>query len=55
MPSVRITDAARGIGRAAALRLATIGWDVHGGVCNASDGEELAAAAPHGRVTPDAQ
>lgn len=52
MPSVLITGAARGIGRAAALRLATLGWDVHAGVRTPADGEELAGAAPQGRITP---
>lgn len=52
MPSVLITGAARGIGRTAALRLATIGWDVHAGVRTEVDGAGLAAAAPPGRISP---
>jgi NAD(P)-dependent dehydrogenase (short-subunit alcohol dehydrogenase family) len=46
MPSVLITGAGRGIGRAAALRIADSGWDVYAGVRKAED----APAAP--RVTP---
>ena len=52
MPSVLVTGAARGIGRAAALRLATLGWEVYAGVRTPADGEDLATAAPQGRVTP---
>ncbi|HEU4974049.1 MAG TPA: SDR family NAD(P)-dependent oxidoreductase [Baekduia sp.] len=53
MPSVLITGAARGIGRAAALRLARAGWTVHAGVRQAADGVELAVAAGAGtRITP---
>jgi NAD(P)-dependent dehydrogenase (short-subunit alcohol dehydrogenase family) len=52
MPSLLITGAARGIGRAAALRLAELGWDVHAGVRSVADGEALAAAAPSGRIVP---
>lgn len=52
MPSVLITGAARGIGRAAALRMATLGWEVYAGVRTPADGEDLATAAPQGRVTP---
>jgi NAD(P)-dependent dehydrogenase (short-subunit alcohol dehydrogenase family) len=32
MPSVLVTGAARGIGRATVLRLAAAGWDVTAGV-----------------------
>lgn len=52
MPSVLITGAARGIGRAAVLHMAGLGWEVHAGVRNAADGERLVAAAPRDRVTP---
>lgn len=50
MPSVLVTGAARGIGRATALRLATAGWDVIAGVRRAEDGEPLAETEPH-RIT----
>jgi NAD(P)-dependent dehydrogenase (short-subunit alcohol dehydrogenase family) len=52
MPSVLVTGAARGIGRAATLRLASGGWDVFAGVRRAEDGEALAAAAGDGSVVP---
>jgi NAD(P)-dependent dehydrogenase (short-subunit alcohol dehydrogenase family) len=53
MPSVLITGAARGIGRATALRLARAGWTVHAGVRQAADGVELAVAAGAGqRIAP---
>ncbi len=52
MPSLLITGAARGIGRAAALRMAAAGWDVHAGVRSTADGESLAAADPSGRIRP---
>ena len=46
MPSVLITGAGRGIGRAAVLRMAAAGWDVYAGVRRAED-------APSGeRLTP---
>jgi NAD(P)-dependent dehydrogenase (short-subunit alcohol dehydrogenase family) len=46
VPSVLITGAGRGIGRAAALRMAGAGWDVYAGVRRAED-------APAGeRITP---
>jgi NAD(P)-dependent dehydrogenase (short-subunit alcohol dehydrogenase family) len=50
MPSVLITGAARGIGRATALRLAGAGWDVIAGVRREQDGEELAKTQP-GRIS----
>jgi NAD(P)-dependent dehydrogenase (short-subunit alcohol dehydrogenase family) len=50
MPSVLVTGAARGIGRATAIRLAGAGWDVIAGVRRAQDGDELARANP-GRVS----
>src|SRR4051794_39154587 len=53
MPSVLVTGAARGIGRATVLRLAGAGWDVIAGVRRAEDGEALAAdARGGGAVTP---
>src|SRR3954449_4115683 len=54
MPSVLVTGAARGIGRATVLRLAGAGWDVVAGVRRAGDGDALTAAAgPAGaRVSP---
>ncbi|MDT4939721.1 MAG: hypothetical protein QOG80_3392 [Pseudonocardiales bacterium] len=45
MPSVLVTGAGRGIGRAAACRLAAAGWDVYAGVRRAEDGVSLAAEA----------
>jgi NAD(P)-dependent dehydrogenase (short-subunit alcohol dehydrogenase family) len=51
MSTVLITGAARGIGRATALRLAAAGWDVLAGVRNTADGENLAQAQPD-RITP---
>ncbi|HKO27847.1 MAG TPA: SDR family NAD(P)-dependent oxidoreductase, partial [Solirubrobacteraceae bacterium] len=51
MPSVLVTGAARGIGRATAMRLSAAGWDVIAGVRRAQDGEELAQAQP-GRISP---
>ncbi|GAC1381704.1 MAG: SDR family oxidoreductase [Marmoricola sp.] len=50
MPSVLVTGAARGIGRATVLRLANAGWDVYAGVRNPADGEELSRSAS--RITP---
>ncbi|HEY5188051.1 MAG TPA: SDR family NAD(P)-dependent oxidoreductase [Solirubrobacteraceae bacterium] len=46
MPSVLITGASRGIGRATALWLAGRGWEVLAGVRRAQDGDALTAAAP---------
>jgi NAD(P)-dependent dehydrogenase (short-subunit alcohol dehydrogenase family) len=51
MPSVLITGASRGIGKAAAQRLAAAGWDVYAGVRRAADGEALATGSG-GRIHP---
>src|SRR5438045_1280605 len=51
MPNVLVTGAARGIGRATTLRLATSGWDVLAGVRQEADGAALAAEMPD-RITP---
>lgn len=45
MPSVLITGASRGIGRATALRLARSGWEVYATVRRPEDGESLSAEA----------
>jgi NAD(P)-dependent dehydrogenase (short-subunit alcohol dehydrogenase family) len=45
VPSVLITGASRGIGRATALRLSGAGWDVYATVRRPEDGESLAAEA----------
>lgn len=51
MPSVLVTGAARGIGRAIALRLAAGGWDVVAGVRRELDREALTAAGGD-RISP---
>jgi NAD(P)-dependent dehydrogenase (short-subunit alcohol dehydrogenase family) len=48
VPTVLVTGAARGIGRATATRLARSGWDVLAGVRRAADGDAVAAE----RITP---
>ena len=50
MPSVLITGASRGIGRALALRLEAAGWDVYATVRRSGDGEQLLGDAAHGNV-----
>jgi NAD(P)-dependent dehydrogenase (short-subunit alcohol dehydrogenase family) len=52
MPTVLLTGASRGIGRATALRLARAGWTVYATVRSAADGEELAAEAAGAAVHP---
>src|SRR5689334_11995538 len=51
MPTVLVTGAARGIGRATASRLAAAGWNVIAGVRRAQDGDSLASSAG-GRIRP---
>ena len=51
MPSVLVTGASRGIGRAVVVRLAQAGWDVYAGLRRPEDGAALTAEAG-GRVTP---
>src|SRR6476620_1492964 len=53
MPTVLVTGAGRGIGRATALRLAHAGWDVHAGVRRPEDGDALIREAPgRGQIFP---
>jgi NAD(P)-dependent dehydrogenase (short-subunit alcohol dehydrogenase family) len=52
VPSVLISGASRGIGRATALRLARAGWTVYATVRQAADGEELVAEAAGHQVHP---
>jgi NAD(P)-dependent dehydrogenase (short-subunit alcohol dehydrogenase family) len=51
MPSVLISGASRGIGRATALRLAAAGWDVYATARAEADGKDLAAEAA-GEIHP---
>ncbi|HTY97474.1 MAG TPA: SDR family oxidoreductase, partial [Solirubrobacteraceae bacterium] len=52
VPTVLITGASTGIGRATALRLSRAGWKVLAGVRSGQVGEELAAQAPGGPIEP---
>lgn len=52
MPTVLITGAARGIGRATALHLASQGWRVYAGVRNEADGADLQREARTGELLP---
>lgn len=52
MPSVLVSGASRGIGRATALRLARAGWTVYATVRKAEDGEALVAEAAGHEVRP---
>lgn len=51
MPSVLVTGAARGIGRATALHLASLGWQVFAGVRREQDGRKVADDQA-GRISP---
>jgi NAD(P)-dependent dehydrogenase (short-subunit alcohol dehydrogenase family) len=51
VPTVLVTGAGRGIGRAVAEHLAGCGWSVVAGVRTDADAESIAAAAPD-RITP---
>jgi NAD(P)-dependent dehydrogenase (short-subunit alcohol dehydrogenase family) len=52
MPTVLITGAARGIGRATSLHLAAQGWSVYAGVRGQADGEALREEARSGELVP---
>jgi len=52
VPTVLITGASTGIGRATALRMSRAGWKVLAGVRSGQVGEELAAQAPGGPIEP---
>jgi len=52
MPTALVTGASRGIGRATALHLATLGWEVLAGARDVADLDALVAEGPAGRITP---
>ena len=52
MPTVLITGAARGIGRATSLHLAAHGWSVYAGVRGQADGEALRGEVRSGELVP---
>jgi NAD(P)-dependent dehydrogenase (short-subunit alcohol dehydrogenase family) len=52
MPSVLISGASRGIGRATALRMARAGWTVYATVRKPADGDELLTEAAGGEIKP---
>ncbi len=51
MPSVLVTGASRGIGRAIAEHLASLGWDVVAGVRTTQDADAVTALNPD-RIRP---
>lgn len=51
MPTALVTGASRGIGRATALHLASLGWEVLAGARDVADLDALIAQAPAGRIT----
>ena len=51
MPTALVTGASRGIGRATALHLASLGWEVLAGARDVADLESLVAEGSAGRIT----